>query len=174
MRVVVLGTSGSGKTTLASDIAKHHKIKHIELDVLYWNPGWQPTPMPVFLEKIQQQLNENSNWVVCGNYNQAKQITLPQATHIIWLDYALHLNLWRVFIRSLQRILGGGEPFKGCPETFRQTFFSRQSLLLWVLNTHKRRRTEFTELLTQSNFPNAKIYRVQSNRELDLLKTELL
>jgi adenylate kinase family enzyme len=116
-RVVVLGTSGSGKTTLARKIAARYNIKHIELDLLYWNAGWKPTPMPDFLQKINKAVQENESWVICGNYNEAKQITLPRATDIVWLNYPLRINLWQALKRSVKRIFTKEESFPGCPET---------------------------------------------------------
>lgn len=165
-RVVVLGTSGSGKTTLAQQLAAQFGIKHIELDVLYWNPQWVPKAMPEFLLKIKQVVAENDNWVICGNYNAAKKITLPNATHIIWLDFPLHINLWRAFKRSAIRIAKRQEPFIGCRETVSRLLFSKESILLWILQTHSRRRREFSQLLTNENFPKANIYRIRRNDDL--------
>lgn len=164
-RIVVLGTSGSGKTTVAKKIATHYGIKHIELDVLYWNPDWVATPMPEFLQKIKQAISEQESWVVCGNYNVAKQVTLPCSTDIIWLDYPLHVNLWRAFKRSVRRILKSEVPFNGCRETFSHLLFSKESILLWILQTHRRRRKEFNKLLTKENFPETRIIRIRNDEE---------
>jgi adenylate kinase family enzyme len=164
-RVVVLGTSGSGKTTLANRIAARLNVAHIELDVLYWNANWTPTPMPQFLQKIRVAISENKNWVICGNYNIAKQVTLPQATDIIWLDYPLYINIWRAFIRSAKGILKQEERFYGCSDSLTRLPFSKESILLWILQTHKRRREEFTKLLTKENFPDANIFRVKNAEE---------
>ena len=73
---------------------------------------------------MEREINQNESWVICGNYNVAKQITLPQATDIIWLNYPLRINLWRALIRSLKRIFLKEEPFNGCPETVSHVFFS--------------------------------------------------
>lgn len=164
-RIVVVGTSGSGKTTLARKLAAKHNIPHIELDVLYWQPGWVETPMPEFIGKIEKALHENNEWVVCGNYNDARKLTLPAATHIIWLDTPLYLNLWRVLKRSLVRWLTKEESFAGCPETFSHIFLTKKSLLLWVWNTHAERRRKYTTMLTTTNYPQAQIYRVKNSKE---------
>jgi adenylate kinase family enzyme len=168
-RIVILGTSGSGKTTLARKLAALHGIKHIELDVLYWKPGWTQTPMPEFLSKIEQAISENDNWVICGNYNVAKKLTLPKATDIIWLNTPLYLNLWRVFSRSVVRIIKKEDPFEGCKETWTHLIFNKDSLLLWVWNTHGERQKNFKQLLTKENFPNAGIRIVESKRDYESL-----
>lgn len=165
-RIVVVGTSGSGKTTLARKLAAKHNIPHIELDVLYWQPGWVETPMPEFIGKIEKALHENNEWVICGNYNDARKLTLPAATHIIWLDTPLYLNLWRVLKRSLVRWLTKEESFAGCPETFSHIFLTKKSLLLWVWNTHAERRRKYTTMLTTTNYPQAQIYRVSNSVQM--------
>jgi adenylate kinase family enzyme len=37
---VVVGTSAVGKTTLAAALSRRLGVPHIELDALYWGPGW--------------------------------------------------------------------------------------------------------------------------------------
>lgn len=168
-RIVVVGTSGSGKTTLARKLAAKHNIPHIELDVLYWQPGWVETPMPEFIGKIEKALHENNEWVICGNYNDARKLTLPAATHIIWLDTPLYLNLWRVLKRSLVRWLTKEESFAGCPETFSHIFLTKKSLLLWVWNTHRSRREAYRQLLTKENYSSALLYRAQIKAQYETI-----
>ena len=164
-RIVVLGTSGSGKTTLARNVAERYGIKHIELDLLFWKPGWATAAIPEFTQEIKKAIAENESWVICGNYDEAKRLTLPIATDIIWLNYPLYVNLWRALKRSIKRIITKEESFPGCPETFAHLFFSKQSILLWVLKTQRLRQTELSKLLTKENFPNATISIVRNSDE---------
>lgn len=169
-RVVILGTSSSGKTTLAKKIAEEQGIQRIELDQLYWQPNWVPTPMPEFLQKIEKELNSYESWVICGNYNVAKNLTLPRATHIIWLNYPLRINLWRGFKRSVKRIIRNENSFEGCKESFTLTFLSKKSILLWIWQTHKSRREVFSKLLTPQNFKQAAIMIVRNENDLRQIK----
>lgn len=164
-RIAIVGTSGSGKTTLAKLLADKKGIPRIELDELYWQPNWVGTPEAEFHKKIRNAISASDSWVICGNYNAAKQITLPAATDIIWLNYPLYKNLWQGFKRSVKRIITGEEPFKGCKETFRLTFLSKESILHWILVTHARRRREFTALLTKENFPAARIWVIKTKAD---------
>jgi adenylate kinase family enzyme len=172
-RIVIVGTSCSGKTTLAKAIAAKRDIPHIELDVLFWNPDWTETSRAEFHNRIRHAVNCNESWVLCGNYNSAKEITLPAATDIVWLHYPLYKNFWRGLKRSIKRILSGADVFEGCKETFRLTFLSRDSILLWILKTHKRRRLEFEQLLTKDKFPFAHIWVVRTEEEYQKLLSRL-
>lgn len=169
IRVVIVGTSCSGKTTLAKAIAAKANIPHIELDVLYWKPGWVGTSEIDFHEKIKQAITASDSWVLSGNYNAAKGITLPIATDIVWLNYPLYKNLWWGVKRSLQRIVSNKEVFEGCKETFCLTFLSRKSILLWIWNTHSRRKAEFARLLTRKNYPAANIWIIKSSKDCERL-----
>ena len=42
-RTVVIGTSGSGKSTVSARLAKSLGSDHVELDSIFWGPGWRPS-----------------------------------------------------------------------------------------------------------------------------------
>ncbi len=53
------------------------------------------------------------------------------------LDPPLLLYFPRLFLRSMARIFGLAAPCSPeCPETVRECFFSRKSILLWCLTRH--------------------------------------
>jgi hypothetical protein len=73
---------------------------------------------------------------------------------VIWLDYDFGIVFWRGLVRSLRRSLLGQELFSGNRETLRRTFFTRDSILWWIIKTHKLRRRNYRRLLETGRFPD--------------------
>jgi adenylate kinase family enzyme len=139
-RVVIVGTTGAGKTTLAHALAAKLGAAHIELDALYWRAGW--TPAPDFAAQLERAL-ETERWVVDGNYSEVQPLILARADTVIWLDYSFGTKFWRLFKRTCRRVLTREALWDGNTETFRQAFFSRESILVWFFKTHWRQRRRY-------------------------------
>lgn len=54
LRVVVVGTSGAGKSTFSAALAARLGCTHVELDRLYWGPGWQAVPHERFEHAVER------------------------------------------------------------------------------------------------------------------------
>src|SRR5688572_26430951 len=66
-KVAVVGGPGSGKSTLAREIARSIGAPHIELDALWWGPGWKPIPLETFQRAVTDAVASDA-WVADGNY----------------------------------------------------------------------------------------------------------
>lgn len=155
-RISVVGTSGSGKTTLARKLAQTLAIPHVELDALYWEPNWIEAPDAVFRDRVAQTL-EGDRWVVDGNYSKVRDLVWGQADTVVWLDYPLRVILGQLFGRSLHRSLTKQELWSGNRETLQKTFFSRDSILLWALQTYTKRRKEYPRLFRQPKYAHLQV-----------------
>ena len=62
--------------------------------------------------------------------------------------------LWRVFARTVRRIVTGQVLWQGNRESIRRSFFSRESILLWVLTAYHRRQRELGQLRRTGAFPH--------------------
>jgi adenylate kinase family enzyme len=154
-RIVVIGTSSAGKSDLAVRLAGILDVPRIELDELFWDRNWTPQPTSEFV-RLVETATSGSNWVVDGNYGVVRDRIWPKATHIVWLNYGLPLVLWRGLKRSVGRILSGRELWHGNRESFRRTFMSRKSILVWILTTHRRRTREFEALRHSEEYLSAR------------------
>lgn len=137
MRYVVVGTSGCGKSTLAQAMARSLQVPWIELDALFWAPGWQPRRRSEFAEGVREAARAE-RWVADGNYSDVREVLWPRATHIVWLNFARHVVLPRVIARTFRRAVLREPLWHGNRETLRKSFFSRQSIIWWSLTTHGR------------------------------------
>jgi adenylate kinase family enzyme len=150
-----------GKTTLGQQVAARLDSRHIELDTLYWGPNWRSAPPAVFRERLATELAAD-RWVTSGNYRLGRDLIWGRADTLIWLDYPLALTFGRLLRRTLSRICSGERLWGGNRETWRNTFFSRDSLLLYALKTHRRHQREFPADLALPEYAHLQVLRFRS------------
>ncbi|MBD2430005.1 MULTISPECIES: hypothetical protein [Fischerella] len=159
-RISVVGTTGSGKTTLARQIQQRLNIPHVELDYLHWEPNWTEVADDIFQQRVSQALSGDS-WVVDGNYSKVREIIWRKADTIVWLDYAFVLTMSRLLKRTFWRVVTQQPVCNGNRETWKTTF-SRDSILLWGLNTYHKRRKEYPILFSQPEYAHLQVVHLRS------------
>ncbi len=157
-RVSVVGTSCSGKSTFAKNLASILNSKHIELDALSWLPDWVERPKDEFLDLVKKAAADDDAWVCDGNYSRARPIVWERATAIVWLDYSFPRTFYQAVNRTTRRVLSGEEICAGNRETFRQSFMSRDSILLWVLTSYSEKRRRYAKILSEDSLRGKEIY----------------
>jgi adenylate kinase family enzyme len=159
-RVVVVGTSGSGKTTLAREVACRLALPHVELDALHWGPDWTEPPVELFRQRVEAAL-QGECWVADGNYGKVRDLVWGQAEMLVWLDYALPLVMGRLVRRTLWRVLIREELWSGNRERLRDHLFTRDSLWLWALQSHRRHRREYPARFQRPEFCHLEVVRLR-------------
>jgi adenylate kinase family enzyme len=159
-RVVVVGAVGSGKTTLAREIAHRIDAPHIELDALRYQQGWVLEADETFRGKVAAFVGTD-RWVIDGNYADVQDLTWLRAQLLVWVDFRLHVLLWRLLRRTFGRLWRGEEFSNGNREQFRRVF-SSQSILIWAIRSHGRRRRRYEELLTHPRYAHLQVIRLRS------------
>ena len=176
-RIAVVGATGCGKTSAASMLAYLIEVEHIELDALYWGPGWTKPKREVFRQRVEQALKA-PGWVVDGNYREVRDLTWGNADALVWLDYDLPVVLWRLTWRTLRRILFREILWNNNRETLCDAFFRKDSLFLYALTSQKRQRSSYPQLLLSSDYTHLQIIHLRSPKEtqewLERLSRELL
>jgi adenylate kinase family enzyme len=152
-RIIILGTSAAGKSTFAARLAEMLAIPHIELDSLFWGSDWTPKPAAEFFA-LADAATVGKAWIVDGNYGSARSVIWPRANVVIWLNYSLATVLWRGLKRTFRRSMTREILWHGNRESVQRAFFSRESLLLWIANTHRQRTAQFNALRDSNDFPN--------------------
>ena len=161
-RIAVVGTSGSGKTTVARRLAEHHGVPHVELDALHWGPNWSEPTAEEFRARVDEATSV-PGWVADGSYHgKLGDSLLERADFIIWLDLPFRTVARRIWVRTLRRIRGREELWAGNRETWRDAFFSRDSLFVWIVTTHRARRRRYLDRLDRYEF-----VRLRSQREIE-------
>lgn len=171
-RIAVVGSTGSGKTTLAGLLADELNLKHIELDALHWEADWSAAPMARFRQRVTDALAAD-DWTIDGNYSKVRQIIWAQADTIVWLDYAFPLIMWRLFRRTMLRIVRRELLWGTNRESIRIHFFSRDSLFWWAIKTYRRRRREYSDLFGRPEYAHLIRIHLTSPRETNAWLTHL-
>jgi adenylate kinase family enzyme len=166
LRVVVIGTSCCGKTTFSRQIASILKCPHIELDSLYWAPNWTPKPKDEFRRLVEDAVS-GDYWVLDGNYRAVRNAIWPRATSVIWLNYGFVIVLARALIRTFRRSLSQEQLYSENRETLARAFFSRDSILWWVVSTFKGRRLRYQRLRETKTFPQLEWIEFRKTREAE-------
>ncbi len=165
-RIVVVGTSGAGKSTLARKLATALRVPHVELDTLFWEPRWIEASTDIFRERVERA-TESPSWVADGNYGKVRDFTWGKANTLIWLDYSLRTIMGRALFRAVRRSVTREVLWNGNTESLRQAFFSRKSILIWVLQTYERRKREYPALLSLPEYSHLKVLRFKTPKEAD-------
>ena len=162
-RVSVVGGSCSGKTAFARTLAESLGVPFVELDALNWEANWTMVDVAMFQDRIRDA-TAGESWVVDGNYGGrgARDIVWPRADTVVWLDLPLLVTLVRMWRRTTDRIRRKERLWGGNQETIRNTFFSRDSLFVWALTTHRRRRRNLAELMARPAYAHITFHRLRS------------
>jgi adenylate kinase family enzyme len=165
-RILVKGPTCSGKSTLAESIARKLGVPHIELDTIFWKPGWEESSPEELRAGVSAALeNSPDGWVIDGNYGKTLDITLPLADTVIWLRFSFGVVFWRLLKRTVARCIDRKPVCGNNYETWRQAFLSRNSLILYQV-THWRKYDKIGENLQK--IPNhARVIELRSPRHVD-------
>jgi adenylate kinase family enzyme len=173
-RVNVVGTSGSGKSTFSRRLASLLGHPHIEMDRLFWEPNWQQPTDEVFFSRVQKAL-EIESWVLDGNYSRTEPIKWKSAQTVIWIDLPFATTLWQAVKRALVRSVTREElwPGTGNRESFRKSFFSKDSIILWTISMHSKVRERYAARMQDDSLKHIQFIRLRSRREVESFFAEL-
>jgi adenylate kinase family enzyme len=167
-RFNIIGTSGSGKSTFAKKLASALEIPHIEMDKIFWGPNWEWPSDEVFFSKLKKELDREA-WVLDGNYTRTVPIKWEQVDLIVWLDYSFPRTLLQAVRRAISRAWSQQELWEGTgnKESFRQSFFSKKSIIWWTITTYGQVQKKYASYLTEEKFAHLKFVRLRSHLEAE-------
>jgi adenylate kinase family enzyme len=162
-RFSILATAScSGKTTLGRELARRLDVPFVELDSLVHGPNWTETPDDE-LRALVDPIVASDGWVIDGGYwGKLGDLVLRNADAVVWLDLPVRIWLPRLVRRTMGRVIRREELWNGNRETVRNFFFSRDSLLLYALRNHPRRRRVYPKRLAPYD-----VVRLRTPREVE-------
>ena len=93
---------------MAGQISELTGVPHIELDAIFWRPGWVQSPLEEFRANVSAALSRCAGgWVIDGNYSRVRDLTLPLADTVIWLRPSFRVAFWRLLKRTIDRAWDG-------------------------------------------------------------------
>lgn len=161
-RVVVGGETSAGKTTFSRSLAGRLGVPAIELDALFWGPGWSKPAPEAFRARVAAAVAADA-WVVDGNYSVVRDLIWPRADTFIWLDPPFRVLLWRLFRRTNRRIRTGEKLWSGNRETIRNAYLSTDSLYVWLVRAHGRHHRAWPAAIAEH--PHLQVLRFRSPRQ---------
>ena len=160
--VVIASASGNGKTTLGRQLAERLCVPFVELDELVHGPEWVETSNEDLRARLAPLL-AGDGWVADGAYqHKLGDLVLDQADTVVWLDLPLHVWLPRLTRRTWRRIRGREQLWNGNRESLATALWGRESLFVWALRSHFRRRREWPDALSNRN-----VVRLKSRRDVE-------
>ena len=151
-RVIILGPGGSGKSTLAKQLSKITRLRLIEIDKLFWQPGLAATPHDQWIAIQRQILAENDEWIIDGDLGpyDVIEVRLRAADTIVFLDLSLARCAWRAFRRARERT----------------------DFWLWLFQYHRKSQPLLMKAIAE-HAPAAKLHRLRSPKEVEQFITRL-
>jgi adenylate kinase family enzyme len=154
-RIAIIGCGGSGKTVLARGLADHLHLTATSLDTLYYDDGWNPTPMEKFAD-LQRELVAGDRWVIEGNYASTLPIRLARADTVIFLDLPARTCLRGIAQRRWR--YRGGQHADGVYDRITWSFVK------YIIGYRRSMRPRVAALLTEHG-QHARYIRLTSRRQ---------
>ncbi|MFA7248256.1 MAG: hypothetical protein WC273_01325 [Dehalococcoidia bacterium] len=169
-RIQVMGSSGSGKSTVGLRLAAVLDLPHVELDALFFLPGWVQRTDEDFRDRIRRA-TEGDRWVVSGNQTRrVLDVVWPRAETIVWLDLPLRVTIPRVFLRSWRRwrtqeLLWGTNVERFWPQL--ALWDPERSVVGYSIRSRHRFVTLMTAAMSDPRWAHISFIRLTSQREVD-------
>ena len=163
LKVRIIGCGGSGKTVLARRLADHFGLQVTNLDALYYDDSWNPTP-PEKFAALQHELVAADRWIIEGNYASTLPIRLARADTVIFLDLPARTCLWGIAQRRWR--YRGGQHADGVYDRITWSFIK------YILGYRRSMRPRVTALLAEHG-QHARFIPLTSRRQANRLIQQL-
>lgn len=171
-RIAVVGPSGAGKSHVARLLARRLGIPYVCNDAIIWGPNWTIVPRAERPLLFTQALAGEA-WTFDGNFDGRKGkggedvIILDRIDTLIWLDLPRWRVMGQLLVRTFRRAMWKEELWHGNRETWRSSFASRESILVWSWQTYRRYRDLYARMFADPELADKRRIRLTSRRSLN-------
>ena len=158
-KVIVIGCPGSGKSTFSRALHDKTNIPLFHLDMLYWNADKTIVPKPIFLERLQNIMEQDA-WIIDGNYGSTMEIRMKACDKIFFLDYSTEICIEGILSRQ-------GKPRADMPWIEKVGEVDEDFMSL-IRNYNKNNRPNVLKLLEQYQNKNIIVFRSREESEVYL------
>ncbi|MGB8213948.1 MAG: AAA family ATPase [Anaerolineales bacterium] len=167
-RIVVVGVTGCGKSVLAEKLANKLGLDFIELDALYWKPGWVACADEEFHQRVEVATRAPA-WALAGNYSKTRDLVWPRTQAVIWLDYPFLLVFGRLWKRTWRRwltqeLLWGTNYERLWPQL---KVWSKDSLFYWQVHSYRRQKRLYPQLFTSPEYAHLAFFHFRWPMEME-------
>lgn len=99
MKIQIIGYSGSGKSTLAKFLSQIYNVPLLHLDNTKFYGDWQERTLEEQTEIVKQFLENNTDWVIDGNYSKI----CPERFEMSDMTIYLNFNRFKCLISAYKR-----------------------------------------------------------------------
>ncbi len=171
-RLHLIGSSGAGKTTLGRALAHRLGVPFVDLDDLYWEPGWQAVGHDELTRRVTPVLAQ-PGWVIVGNYRATTELHVwPRLTHLIVLDLPFATLLRRTVWRTVRRGLTGEPCCNGNRESLWR-IAHRDGVVRYLLRNWRTRHARQRRLAEDPALAHARVLRYERSPRPDEVLAQL-
>jgi adenylate kinase family enzyme len=150
---------------MAERLGARLNIPAEDLDALHWEANWTEAEPEVFRARVDA-FTSGTTWVLAGNYKTVRDIIWSRIDTVVWLDFNLWVVMTRLVKRTFQRIIGRVELWNGNQEQLKM-LFSKDSIFLWALQTHRKNQDYYIELTSRPEYAHLHVVRLRTPRAAD-------
>ena len=165
-RIHLIGGSGAGKTTLGRSLAARMRAPFVDLDDLYWEPGWCEVGHKELARRVAPVV-AGDRWVIAGNHHATTERHVwPLLTQLVVLDLPYSQLMRRCVWRTLWRGLSGEPCCNGNRESVLR-LLHRDGLPRYLHRTWRKRHTRYATLAREPTLRHAHVVHLTSQRAID-------
>lgn len=163
---MVVGPPGSGKTRVARSLSTRLGHPHVELDALWWEPGWTEAGPGVFSQRAAEVV-ASERWIVDGNYVSvgARDVIWPRADTVVWLDHPRWITVPRVVRRTLNRGIRRTPLWSGNRESLRLAL-RPDSIIRYAIREHPKYNRRYEDLDQDASLSHLTWVRLRTPRDV--------